>query len=146
MTKKERQKVFEKFDGRCAYTGKPLDDKWQVDHATSKVMHRFITYTTMIDYDQLQDKLKDVDNINNLLPAISIVNHYKRGYDIEGFRVRMKGLHKRLAKLPKKTIVERTAKRKKYLLEVAELFDINIDKPFSGVFYFEQILTNKQMT
>ena len=33
MTKKQqRQKVFEKFDGHCAYCGNPLADKFHVDH------------------------------------------------------------------------------------------------------------------
>ena len=40
----------------------------------------------------------------------------------------------------KKTMIEKTLKRKEYLLEVAELFDITPDKPFSGKFYFETLI------
>ena len=32
MTKRER--IFKKYDGLCAYTGKPLEKDWQIDHVT----------------------------------------------------------------------------------------------------------------
>jgi len=48
-----------------------------------------------------------------------------------------RGLHERLKKLPKNPKAEKSIKRKKYLLKVAEFFDIKPDKPFNGKFYFE---------
>ena len=141
MNKKNRKIVFEKYGGLCAYTGKPLGDDWQVDHVISKVKHRYITFGSCSNVDEALEMLKEVDNIDNLLPAIKIVNHYKRGLDLEGFRNYMMKFHERIAKLPKKTIIHRTQKRKEYMLKIAELFDISVDKPFSGIFYFETIKT-----
>lgn len=141
MTKKKRSEVFEKFNGLCAYTGKALNDDWQVDHAVSKCKHSYNTYYSCGSVEEVNAKLKEVDNIENLLPALKIVNHYKRSLDVEGFRRYMSNFHIRLAKLPKKTLVDRTKKRIEYMNEVANAFDISIEKPFSGKFYFEKIKT-----
>jgi len=137
MTKRER--IFLKYNGKCAYSGKPLGDDWQIDHMTSKVKHKWETYGTYSTVEEINEMLKKVDEFENLMPAIKIINHYKRSLDLEGFRRYMLNFHKRLQKLPKKTIIERTEKRKKYLFKVAELFDITPDKPFSGKFYFESL-------
>lgn len=51
----------------------------------------------------------------------------------------MLNFHLRLAKLPKNTNVKATKKRIIYMNTIADLFDIKIDKPFSGVFYFEKL-------
>lgn len=32
ISKKDRQIVRSKYGGKCAYTGKPLAEDWQVDH------------------------------------------------------------------------------------------------------------------
>lgn len=127
ISKKTREEVYSKFNGLCAYTGKPLDDKWQVDHIRSK-------YNCIYHKDVL-----DMNSIDNFFPAISIINHYKRAETVETFREYMKSFHKRLAKLPKTTSLERTKKRIAYMNRIAELFDITVDKPFSGIFYFETL-------
>lgn len=129
MNKKLREQIRQKYNGLCAYTGKPLDEKWQVDHVRPKTSWHWKQSSTF-------DK---VDSIENLMPAIRIVNHYKRDHSADSFRQLLLTLHLRLKKLPKKTRVPRTEGRIKYLNEVAELFGITIDKPFSGVFYFETI-------
>ena len=117
----DRKAVYDKFGGKCAYTGTPLKDDWQVDHIIPK-------------------GLGGTDDINNLLPAQRIVNHYKRCLDNETFKTwLLGGLHLRLRKLPRNPRTEKGAKRKVYLLEVASLFGITPDKPFCGTFYFEDI-------
>lgn len=131
MSKKDREKVFKKYGGLCAYTGKPLGDDWQVDHAIPK-------YYVLRKHD-IKER---INNIENLLPAIKIINHYKRALSVEGFRLYMLNFHKRLSKLPKKTVVERTKKRKEYMFKIAELFGITQDNPFSGKFYFETLNNN----
>lgn len=141
MNSKIRQQVFEKYNGLCAYTGKPLGDDWQVDHMTSKYMHQYKTHLEYGSIEEVKLFLKKVDDVENLMPAIKIINHYKRSLDLEGFRDYMLSFHKRLKKLPKKTVIHETQRRKEYMLKVAELFDITPDKPFCGRFYFE---TQKQ--
>lgn len=174
MVKVKRQQVYDKYNGRCAYTGKPLDDKWQVDHIEPKTRFKHITvyeahykkidtlqvisvddYIEMLEgsdregrwdihcawkyYPKRTKPAPEVDNITNLVPALRIVNHYKRDQNLEEFRAYMLSFHNRLKKLPKKTTVQRTIERKEYLQKIADAFDISIEKPFTGTFYFETI-------
>lgn len=128
MKKELRQQVYDKFDGRCAYTGLKLDDKWQVDHVIPRDYYR-----------SFKGKDKDPDCIDNLMPALRIVNHYKRCQNLEQFRAYMQDFHKRLKKLPRNPVVEKSKKRKIYMRQLAALFGITVDKPFDGVFYFERL-------
>lgn len=137
--KNKRQQVWDKYNGKCAYTGKPLGDDWQVDHMTPKVMDdNIFKFDATGEVVRLERKY--INNIENLMPACYIVNHYKRALDLEGFRRYMLTFHTRLAKLPKKTLVPRTERRKRYMLQIAELFDITPDQPFCGKFYFERLV------
>lgn len=124
-----REKVRLKYNGLCAYTGKPLDNKWQVDHMFPK--HR-----TYIIFGK-ETKLFNHDSVENLFPSIRIINHYKRGEDLEGFRSYMMNFHLRLKRLPKTTHAPATIRRIEYMNEIANLFGITTEKPFSGKFYFE---------
>lgn len=129
---KKRNMVFNRYNGLCAYTGKPLGEDWQIDH--------------MEPHFYAQMWQRDPNRPENLMPALRIVNHYKRCKDLEGFRKFMLTFHERLIKLPKKTRVEKTTKRKEYMLKVAEAFGITADTPFSGKFYFETITTTTNGT
>lgn len=131
--------MYNKFNGLCAYTGKPLDEKWQVDHMLSKCRFGYSLWGKCKDRDEYNNRLKEVDIIDNLMPACRIVNHYKRALDLEGFRAYMLKFHIRLGKLPKNTLVHKTQKRKEYMNNIAELFDITPTKPFNGKFYFETL-------
>lgn len=135
MKKADRQKVFDKCGGRCAYCGCELTDRWQVDHAISK---QYWFYFNL-------DNPKGVDHIDNLMPACVPCNHYKRSLCVDayhnhtGFRNYMMKFHLRLAKLPKKTMVERAKNRVVYMQIIADKYNITPDNPFSGVFYFETL-------
>lgn len=176
ISKKLRQQVYDKFNGLCAYTGKPLEDDWQVDHAISKcyseqVLIKEKHWLNLItgeelsmqtfndrhreelekgnrqfgyDWKNIASKYKPIkenNSIDNLLPALKIINHYKRAYTVDGFRKFMLTFHERLNKLPKKTLVPATVRRIEYMNEIANHFDITIEKPFNGVFYFETLTT-----
>lgn len=130
ISKKQRELIKNKFGGKCAYSGTDLKDDWQIDHVKPRIMYEVGSYP----YEG------DPNNISNLVPCQRIINHYKRALPLESFRKwLLGGLHERLKKLPKNPKVEKSAKRKAYLLEVAELFQINENKPFCGKFYFEMI-------
>lgn len=135
MNKNTRLKVYNKFDGKCAYTGKDLGDDWQVDHVNSQYQHAYY-YTGEEDYNEYKKKVHDIDN---LFPALAIVNHYKRTKNLEQFRLYMKGFHKRISKLPKKTSVPATERRIIYMNKIADAFGITTEKPFDGVFHFEKL-------
>lgn len=134
MKKELRQKIFDKYNGLCAYTGNPLGGDWQVDHKMSIRKANFIAKTRGV--------VVEYNSIDNLVPTIGIINHYKRGLDLDGFRSYMMEFHIRLSRLPKNTKVERTKNRIKYMNEIASLFDITPDKPFNGKFYFETIFSS----
>lgn len=122
----DRPSVYNKYSGKCAYSGTQLELDWQVDHMVSKRELLFFR--------------KDINDINNLVPTQKIINHYKRSLPLEKFRVHwLGGLHRRLAKIPKNPRTERSKKRIAYILKVASYFGITPDKPFDGVFYFEMV-------
>lgn len=140
ISKKLREQVRLKYNNKCAYTGKELQEGWQVDHVKSIHSHSYTVYGSYHpDKHDIKELLGEVHSINNLVPCLRIVNHYKRSLDLEGFRLRMRDFHKRLSKLPKNPYAKASIKRKEYMLSVAYAFDITPDKPFSGVFYFETL-------
>jgi 5-methylcytosine-specific restriction endonuclease McrA len=112
MNKAKRLKVYERYNGHCAYCGKKIDYKdMQVDHIQPK--HSYRTFE------------KDIaDHINNLNPSCRRCNHYKRGADIKAFRRLLLTLHQRV--------------RKQYINKVAEDYGIITVKPWDGLFYFEK--------
>ena len=130
ISKKDREIIKQKFGGKCAYTGTELKDDWQVDHV-EPLIRNWWTNTVMFE---------DNHKLDNMFPVQKIVNHYKGSLDLETFRNwYLGGLHERLKKLAKNPKVEKSRKKKAYLLEVASLFGISEDVPFSGKFYFETL-------
>lgn len=128
ISKKDKEIIKNKFGGKCAYTGRDLDDDWQIDHLKS------------IRLFKIGKEKGDPNHIENLYPALKIVNHYKRALPLEAFRNWFLGeLHVRLKKLPRNPKTEKGIKRKIYLLSVAEVFGISEDNPFTGIFYFETL-------
>jgi len=135
MTKREI--VFQKYGGKCAYTGKPLGNDWQIDHI--EPMQRYSPETEK-DKEDYKEYCKYVNRTENLLPALKIVNHYKHSYSIEFFRKLLLTLHRRIAGLYRKdgTIRKGQEKRLYYILKVADAFGITPETPFCGKFYFER--------
>lgn len=130
ISKKDREIIRLKFNGRCAYTGTRLKKDWQVEHI-KPLMRNWGTNTV---------RFPDAHVMDNMVPVQRIANHYKGGLDLETFRTwLLGGLHERLKKVPKKPRTKESKRRKKYIMEVAKLFNIAIDKPFSGRFYFETV-------
>lgn len=68
INKEERQQVYEKYGGHCAYCGRKIEYKdMQVDH-------------------MIPLRLGGADDMSNYMPACRMCNHYKRGNTLEGFR------------------------------------------------------------
>lgn len=139
MTKADRQRIFDKYGGKCAYSGKELPQDWQVDHIEPKRSWMFMLV------DDKGNKPHNPNDMSNLIPTLKILNHYKRRKNLEEWRKYLLTLHERLKKLPKKTMRAKTTKRKAYLLEVAGHFGITAETPFCGVFYFETIESDKEV-
>ena len=78
LSKAERQKVYQKCGGCCAYCGqKILYKEMQIDHMKPLANG-------------------GADEISNMLPACRSCNHYKATLDVEGFRRYLGGIPARL--------------------------------------------------
>ena len=110
MKKQDRIKVYEKFNGHCAYCGKEIKyEEMQADHIRPH-----------LGYKELRD-----DSFDNLNPSCRRCNHYKRSYTLEEFRKLMVTLHERVAK--------------QYISKVAIDYGLVKIEPFDGKFYFEKL-------
>lgn len=128
MTKKDRKLIFDKYGGRCGYSGTVLEHDWQVEHIVPVVRDLF-TGKMMFPKEH---------NLYNMIPVQKLINHYKHSVSLEDFRTwLLGGLHERLARLPKNPKTDKSKKRKEYILNVAGYFGITPDNPFSQIFYFE---------
>jgi len=76
LSKSERMKVYEKYQGRCAYCGYPIAyEDMQVDHLIP-----------IMAMDYSGKSLEEVETMDNYMPTCRMCNHYKRGSSLEGFR------------------------------------------------------------
>lgn len=111
----ERERIYEKYVGHCAYCGRKITIKeMQIDHYYPKSLEGYAK-TYFIDVDSFQNKM----------PSCRRCNHYKRAELPENFRKNMKTLHERIAKI--------------YINKVAIDYGIITIKPFDGRFYFEYL-------
>lgn len=80
ISKKVRETVLKKYDGRCAYCGKEIDIKsLRVDH--------------LIPFYNGGE-----DTLDNYMPACYKCNFYKSSLTLEQFREQMLTLHERIEK------------------------------------------------
>ena len=92
VSKKDRETIRLKFNGRCAYSGTPLEPDWQIDHI-KPIVRNWWNNTALFPNDH---------NLDNMFPVQRRINNYKSSIDLETFRRwLLGGLHERLKKLPK---------------------------------------------
>lgn len=100
MNKKERQQIFDKYNGRCAYCGCDLQKGWHVDHA--EPIRRGLKYKKDANgkylYDENGEHFKeyyethpDRNVVQNYMPACVSCNINKRSDTIEQFRKNIQG-------------------------------------------------------
>lgn len=92
LSKAERQAVYDRYGGRCAYCGCKLDLKdMQVDHIESIRRH---------DLDDIYGKdVSWLNEINNLNPACRACNFYKGEMPLDFMREQLGEILKRLDKV-----------------------------------------------
>jgi hypothetical protein len=130
MKKADRIKIFNKYNGLCAFSGTPLEDDWQIEHI--EPVRRNIKQAGCL--------CPENDCFENMIPVQKLINHYKHSLTLEEFRNWYLGnLHLTLKKLPKNPRTEKSIKRIAYILEIANYFGITEDKPFDKIFYFERL-------
>lgn len=75
LTKADREQVFAKFGGRCAYCGAELGRGWHADHVKP-----IIRASATRAYYAARHAL------DNIFPACAPCNRDKGGHDLEGWR------------------------------------------------------------
>jgi 5-methylcytosine-specific restriction endonuclease McrA len=115
VTKEERQLVFLKYDGRCAYCGCELSKGWHVDHL--KPIRRK-------KYKKEECRYPQRACIDNYMPACASCNINKHAMKLEDFRNLVAGFMKHLN--------ERNTQYK-----IAKRFGLVIENIQPVVFYFE---------
>lgn len=88
MNKKERQIVFNKFGGKCAYCGCELTKGWHVDHL--EPLYRNLKKPGCMRPEN--------ENKDNLMPSCASCNNYKSTFGLETFRKEIGLLVERLNK------------------------------------------------
>lgn len=119
ISKNYRRAIYRKFDGLCAYTGRPLPPNWTIDHVRPK-------------------SFGGGNNYRNLLPALRLVNQYKADMTVEEFR---QWLIFNLT--PEAVAYEisciRNPGAKTQFLRLANAFGVTTTDCWCGVFYFEEV-------
>ena len=81
MTKNERQIVFDKYGGKCAYCGCELQKGWHVDHI-EPAFHNWSDE----DVKRYLKQERGLNIIENYNPACPRCNRWKGTWSIEQFR------------------------------------------------------------
>lgn len=90
MTKKERQKLFDKYGGRCAYCGELLQKGWHKDHI-EPIVRDFEWNKSKGRFEQTGTCRKpENETLENYNPACASCNIQKNSFTIEQFRNNIK--------------------------------------------------------
>lgn len=123
LTKAQRQELRGKFDGRCAYCGEPLGERWHADHFEPIVRDWWSktrgTPSRGPDHPHR-------DTLENMMPACAPCNIDKHANTLEGWRTKLSNTLRVLA--------DNHATYRHGLR-----FGLIEEKPAPIVFYFEKI-------
>ena len=114
---KKRQAIYDKYNGRCAYCGCALPDKWHVDHLKPIIRMDWAR-------KDMKPQFPELDCLGNLMPACPSCNIDKHSYPLEAWRTILQG---RLATLNRLTAYK-----------FAKRFGQLVETPSEIVFYFEK--------
>jgi len=134
LSKIERQSIHDKYNGRCAYCGEKLGDRWCVDHI--KPVERYTKRVKDEHGDFVRDKKGNykVENLirypenntfENLTPACRSCNIQKNSYSLEHFRENIENY-------------VRSLNRDSVQYKVAKRYGLVQETGFKVVFFFEK--------
>ncbi len=90
ISKKTREKVYQKYNGHCAYCGREIELRdMQVDHFIPQEMEPVVVAGNFPGIDS-------IDDFQNLMPACRMCNHYKRAHSLNTFRRYIEEIPKKL--------------------------------------------------
>jgi 5-methylcytosine-specific restriction endonuclease McrA len=113
----DREAVYKKYDGHCAYCVDRLPFKdMNVDHIIAKAKYKKLPK---------EKKIKiELNGINNLNPSCHMCNYYKHTFTIESFRKEIKTLHTRFTKI--------------FIVRLAIKYGMLKILPWNELFFFEK--------
>jgi len=128
MKKSDRQKVFDKYDGRCAYCGCELSMKeMQVDHLICQRNFEMHIRNKWNIPERLKHlTINDVNHIDNLMPSCRSCNKFKDTFHLELFRSEISEQPNRFRKY-------------KATFRIAERYGVIQETKRPVVFYFETL-------
>ena len=120
LTKKQREQIWQKYGGRCAYCGEPIELKdMQADH----IKPIFRGWDDQLKAHLPEGHLGD-NSIENFNPACRACNFRKSTSDIEGFREALEhGLD---------------CCRRDFTYRMMVRYGLVVEQPQKVVFYFEK--------
>lgn len=119
MTKKEREAIYNKYNGHCAYCGKEIEYKdMQVDHL---IPQRRATL-----HGKSYVPIEQIETDENYMPSCRSCNHYKRAHSLETFRRYIEEIPMKLS-------------RDNYIYKIGLRYNLIEEKPRKIKFYFEQV-------
>ena len=120
MTKKEREAIYNKYNGHCAYCGIELEYKdMQVDHIIPQRRATAKAGRGRVSIDVIEDP-------SNLICSCRSCNHYKRAHSLETFRRYIEEIPMKLS-------------RDNYIYKVGLRYNLIEEHPRKIKFYFEQV-------
>jgi len=129
MTKKDRQLIFDKYDGKCAYCGTELVKGWHVDHIQAIRRNDSDESIERLNRNITIPIIRGENSVDNYNPACRQCNIWKSTYGIEQFR---KEISEQVSRLNNYSANYRNAKRYGLITET----DIEVK------FHFETICSN----
>jgi hypothetical protein len=124
LTKSERATIRQMFDGRCAYCGEPLAERWHADHV-EPVMRGVGSYWSGLPAARMENH-----RIDNMMPSCAPCNISKATFSIDQWRLIIAG---HVAVLDRNQPTYRLAKKYGLIAET--------QKPVE--FYFERLAAPK---
>ena len=127
ISKKDRELIFQKYGGKCAYCGCELQKGWHADHLKpiGRVKKRYYDRELDKKITKIITENPENDCFENMMPSCPTCNNYKNNYTIEMFR---QGIKDTVESLNKYTQNYKFAKKFGLIQET--------DKPV--IFYFEK--------
>lgn len=90
MNKKDRQIIFDKYGGKCAYCGTTLEKGWHADHI-KPIVRDFKWNSEKKRHEQTGDCRKPENEVlENCNPSCASCNIQKNSFSIEEFRSNIK--------------------------------------------------------
>jgi len=86
LSKKQRQRIFDKFGGKCSYCGCDLKKGWHVDHAEPlmRISNWDRDKGKFVQTGECQNPEREIED--NYMPACASCNIAKSTLNIEDFR------------------------------------------------------------